>query len=136
MITKSILGTFKHSAINTLMLKKDLFRWKDSNGDIYDDDPTMLKLIFLEVNPATKISLQFHKDIISSARLGGYGNNVNSMLNAVENAYDTIISNKVSYDDYNIHIFKASNDSKKTNTNKSPINPERLVYKGAKRTID
>ena len=26
MIAKSILGTFKHSAINTLMLKKDLFR--------------------------------------------------------------------------------------------------------------
>ena len=26
MIAKSILDTFKHSAINTLMLKKDLFR--------------------------------------------------------------------------------------------------------------
>ena len=29
-----------------------------------------------------------------------------------------------------------SNDSKKTITNKCPINPERLVYKGPKRTID
>ena len=47
------------------------------------------------------------KDIISSAKLGGYGNNVNSMLNAVENAYDTIISNKGSHDDYIMHIFKA-----------------------------
>ena len=100
MIAKSILGTFKHSAINTLMLKKHLFRWKDSNDDTHDDGPTMLKLIVLEVNTATKISLQFHKDIISSARLGGYGNNVNNMLNAVENAYDTIVSNKGYHDDY------------------------------------
>ena len=48
MIDKSIIGTFKRLSINTLMLKKDLFRWKDSNGDTQDDGPTMLKLIFLE----------------------------------------------------------------------------------------
>ena len=88
------------------MLKKHLFRWTDSNGDTHDDDPIIMKLIFLEANLATKISLLFHKDIILSKYLGGYGNNVNSMLNDVENAYDTIISNKSFHDEYVIHIFK------------------------------
>ena len=78
----------------------------------HDDGPTLLKLIFLEVNPATKVSLQTHKDIITSAKLGGYGNNVSTMLNAMENAYDTIISNQGSHDDYVMHIFKALLTSK------------------------
>ena len=107
MVAKSILGALKPSAVNTIMLKKQYFRWTDSSGDTHDDCPNLLKLFFLEVNPSTKISLQHHKYIISSASLGGYGNNVNNMLNGVEHAYDTIISNKGTHDDYAMHIFKS-----------------------------
>ena len=60
---------------------------------IFYHGPTLLKSIFLKVNPATKISLQTYKDIISKAKLAGYGNDVNSMLNAQEKAIKTIIDN-------------------------------------------
>ena len=97
----------KPAAVITIMHKKKFFRWTDADGDTHDDGPTLLKLIFLEVNPATKVYLQTQKDIITSAIFGGYGNNVSAMLNAMENAYDTIISNQGSHDDYIMHIFSA-----------------------------
>ena len=112
MIAKAILGMLKPSAKVTIMLKKDIFRWTDTDGDTHDDGPTLLKLIFLEVNPATKVSLQTHKNTITAARLGGYGNNVSTMLNAMECAYDIIISNSGSHDDYIMHIFQAILSSK------------------------
>lgn len=68
------------------MHKKDIFRWTDTDGDTHDDEHILLKLRFLEVNLATKISLQHHKNIISSTKLGGFGNNVTTMLNTMENA--------------------------------------------------
>ena len=107
MIAKAILGMLKPAAVVTIMHKKKLFRWTDTDGDTHDDGPTLLKLIFLEVNPATKVSLQSHKTIISSAKLGGYRNNVSTKLNAMENAYDTIISNQGSHDDCIMHIFSS-----------------------------
>ena len=80
--------------------------------DTHNDGPTLLKLIFLEVNPATKVSLQHHNNIISSAKLGGFGNFLTTMLNAMENAYDKIISNQGSHDDYMIFTFSILLSSK------------------------
>ena len=58
LVAKSIMRALKALAVNTIMLKKQYFRWTDLSGDTHDDGPTLLKLIFLEVNPATKIYLQ------------------------------------------------------------------------------
>ena len=107
MIAKAILGMLKPNAVTTIMHKNKLSRYIDSDGNTHDDGPTLLKLIFLEVNPATRVSLQNHKPIISSAKSGGYGNNVVTILNVMENTYDTIITNNGSNDDYIIHLFNS-----------------------------
>ena len=64
------------------------------------------------MSPATKVSLQIHKDITIKARLNGYGNNAKTMLNAMKNAYNTIITNSGYHDDYISHIFEAVLSSK------------------------
>ena len=68
MVTKTIFGMLKSSARQTLMLKKDLFSWTTPDGMIKYDGPTIL---FMEVNPSTKISLQDYKNVISKASLDG-----------------------------------------------------------------
>ena len=60
----------------------------------------------------TRIYLQSHKDIISKAKLAGYGNDVNSMLNAKEKSFDTIIDNNGTHDDFMIHLFNSLLSSK------------------------
>lgn len=105
-------GMFTSSAKQFMMLKKNQLRWTNTNGEIFDDGPTLLKLIFLEVNPETKISLQSHKVIISKANLSGYGNDVNVMLNVQEKTFNTITDNNGSHDDFMIHLFNSLLSSK------------------------
>ena len=71
------------------------------------DGSILSKLIFLEVNPATKIFLPSHSDIVSKAKLSNYGNDMNLMLNAQEEVHNTIIGNNVSHGDLMIHLFNA-----------------------------
>ena len=57
MIAKALLGMFKSGALNTIMLKKKLFQYKTFADKVYEDGPTILKLIFMEASPATRTSL-------------------------------------------------------------------------------
>ena len=107
MIAKALLGMFKSGALNTIMLKKKLFQYKTSADKIYEDGPTILKLIFQEASPATRTSLIHWKEIISGAKLGAYQNNVHTMLNAMQKAYEEIINNDEQHSDYMIHLFAA-----------------------------
>ena len=107
MIAKALLGMFKAGALNTIMLKKNLFQYKGDTDKTYDDGPTILKLIFMEANPATRTSLIMWKEIISGAKLSAYQNNVHYMLNAMQKAYEEIINNDEQHSDYMIHLFNA-----------------------------
>ena len=98
---------FKSGALNTIMLKKNLFQYKGDTDKTYDDGPTILKLIFMEANPATRTSLIMWKEVISGAKLSAYQNNVHYMLNAMQKAYEEIINNDEQHSDYMIHLFNA-----------------------------
>ena len=112
MVAKTIFGMLKPSAYQTIMLKKDEFSWTTVDGIIKYDGPTILKLIFLEINPSTKISLQDYKSVISKASLDGYRNNVSEMLNSMQKAYHHIVENEGTHDDYLLHIIDAIMTSK------------------------
>ena len=107
MVAKTIFGMLKPSAYQTMMLKKDEFSWTTVDVIVKYDGPTILKLIFLEVNPSTKISLQDYKSVISKASLDGYRNNVSEMLNSMQKAYHHIIENDGTHDDYLLHLIHA-----------------------------
>lgn len=79
MIARTIRGMLKDTSLATLNLNRKNWTWIDGY-DEHEDGPTMLKYLFLEVNPSTVISILKYKQLIEEAKLSAYGNCVNSML--------------------------------------------------------
>ena len=79
MIARTIRGMLKDASLATLNLNKKHWTWIDGD-DEHEDGPTMLKYLFLEVNPSTVISILKCKQLIEEAKLSTYGNCTNTML--------------------------------------------------------
>ena len=59
MIAKTIKGMLKVAALATLNLNKKHWTWYDGDEE-FEDGTTMLKYLFLEINPSTIISMEKH----------------------------------------------------------------------------
>ena len=106
MIAKTIIGILKDAAIMTLSLNKKHWTWKDGDEE-YEDGPTMLKYLFLDLDPSTTINLEKYKTLLENAKLPAYGNCINTVLSKMQLAYDHIIENDGTHDDFLRHVFKA-----------------------------
>ena len=106
MIAKTIIGILKNAAIMTLSLNKKHWTWKDGDEE-YDNGPTMLKFLFLDLDPSTTINLEKYKTLLENAKLPAYDNCINTMLSKMQLAYDHIIENDGTHDDFLRHVFKA-----------------------------
>ena len=106
MIAKTITGILKDVAIMTLSLNKKHWTWKDGDEE-YEDGPTMLKFLFLDLDPSTTINLEKYKTLLENAKLPAYGNCIKTMLSKMQLAYDHIIENDGTHDDFLRHVFKA-----------------------------
>ena len=106
MIAKTIIGILKDAAIMTLSINKKHWTWKDGDEE-YEDGPTMLKFLFLDLDPSTTINLEKYKTLLENAKLPAYGNCINTLLSKMQLAYDHIIENDGTHDDFLRHVFKA-----------------------------
>ncbi len=51
------------------MLQKPKFQWTDSGGNVYNDGPTMLKIIMDGINPSTRVGVSALQAQIEKATL-------------------------------------------------------------------
>ena len=68
---KTIRSILKDVCLATLNLKKIQWTWIDGY-DKHEDVPTMLKFLFLEVNPSTVISILKYNTMIEEVKLSVY----------------------------------------------------------------
>ncbi len=66
--------------LKNLMLQKSPFQWTDMTWNVYNDGPTMLKVILDSINPLTRVRLFAFKAWIEKATLGKLGNDVKKIL--------------------------------------------------------
>ena len=114
MIGKWIRNLLTKQGKRKLMLKKKKFQYKNADGSTEDDGPTMFKLIYDMVKPATRAGLSSLKLKMTKFKLSDYGEDITEMLTAMEDTYDEILTLGGEHDDYILNLF----ESLKTSSNK------------------
>ena len=89
-IARTVRRMLKDASLATLNLNKKQWTWIDNDNE-HEDVPTMLKFLFLEVNPSTVISILKYKQITEETKLSAYGNFVNFMLSKMQESHDNIL---------------------------------------------
>jgi len=107
MISKAIEAHIAKKSFKALLLEKADFCWKDPNGTLNHDGPTMLWKVLRSCHPDTVVGFEDNKNIIEQATLAKYNNNVIDMLTDMQENFDYIIANRGSHDDFLRHIYKA-----------------------------
>ena len=76
MILKTIEGHFSTATLTKLKNNSDKFRWKETNGQFFDEGLTMLFLLVKDCNPSVRIGVKSLKKNVESARLPAFQHNV------------------------------------------------------------
>ena len=107
MISKAIEGHFGSNALTTLRNQKEKFRWTDSRGQIFNDGPTMLKILVDICNPTVRVGVETYKKKIENTRLNQYSHNVSSCMESIVTNYNMILEQEGSHDNIIRDIFNA-----------------------------
>ena len=108
MIAKCIENNVTNASWKKILLRQKDFTWVDLvTNELRFDGPTMLWIIFNTIKPSTTIGLENYKLKIEKARMNRYNHNVVDMLDEIEEAYNTIVRQGGSHDDYMQHILDA-----------------------------
>lgn len=107
MIGQFILGLFSKAALNTIVMKKHLYTWRSTNGDVYLDGALMLQIIMDHINPSTRVGVTHLKDLLRDAKLSQHNNNVLSLTEKMDSTYQEILNRGGSHDDYIKDLFEA-----------------------------
>jgi hypothetical protein len=108
MIAKRIENSIAPSSWKTLMLRKKDFTWiNTTTGEVHFDGATLLFILFLTINPSTRVGVSGLKQLISKATLAAFGHNVIDMLNDMASNYARILELGGSHEDYLLHLFAA-----------------------------
>ena len=76
------------------LLKKDKFSFYNAaTGEVEYDGPSMMFLLFQKTDPSTIVGLDSILKLIENSKLVKHGNNVDSMLAAIEGLYKILCDN-------------------------------------------
>ncbi len=93
-VAKLIENSLTPLGWSDLMLYKDKFSYVDqATGEILFDGPTMLKLIYLKVDPDTLVGMESLRVKLEKAQSSEHGNDVDVMLKMLEGTYKILKDN-------------------------------------------
>ena len=107
MIAKVINGHFTIASLTNLRNSSDKYRWKDANGQYFDDSPTMLKILLDDCNPSTRVGVEDLKKKIEGARLANFKHNVSKCMDYIKSNYKLILEAEATHDNIVRDIFNA-----------------------------
>ena len=114
------------------MSQKQHFQWS-MNGSFEYDGPTAAFLLMESVNPNTRVGVTSLKKKIRETRLGGFNNNVRTMLNSIQSDYTEVyfsLAKQYELKEEEIYIYGKFNNYALTQENKMIYNPSLEVYEG------
>ena len=107
MIAKRIKASLDKASMKSLNLEKSKFQWRDANGTIHNDGPTMLYLILTKVNPSVRVGISSLKQNLMSANLPKFQHNVIKLLDYMSEQMLQIKDKQGSHDDFTLNLFNA-----------------------------
>ena len=107
MIAKRIKATLDKASMKSLNLEKAKFQWKEANGAIQNDGPTMLFIILTKVNPSVRVGISSLKSNLMTATMPKFQHNVIKMLDYMSAQMVKIREQQGSHDDYTLNLFNA-----------------------------
>ena len=90
-IFKAIQGHFSNSTLIQLNNSSSKFRWLESNGEHFDDGPTMLKTLMDDCNPSVRVGVENIKKKIENARLNHFKGDVSECMSDIAANYRLIL---------------------------------------------
>ena len=72
-----------------------------------EDGPTMVYLIFNEIQPNTAVGVSGLKDELESINSAKFNHNMKDILDHIQSHYEEILENNTTHDDIILHTFRA-----------------------------
>ena len=107
MICKSIEEHFANSILTALRNSKDKHQWINSNGQIFNDGPTMLFILMGICNPTVRVGVESLKKKIEAARLPAFNHDVSRCMDYMVTNYNLIIEQEETHDNIIRDVFNA-----------------------------
>ena len=107
MIAKRIERSLDKNSLKSLTIHKAKYEWKETNGIINNDGPTMLYLLLTKINPSVRVGISTLKTNLATATLPKFSHNVDQLFDFMETQYKEIKSKGGRHDDYTLNIFNA-----------------------------
>ena len=97
------------SGWDDLMLQQHKFAFMDITGMKSYDGPTLLKVLFKEIDPTASVNVELHRQSIEGAKIQEHKGNVIKMCMSIERHFQAIVKNGHAYDaeTYRRHILDA-----------------------------
>ena len=98
MIAKHIQGYLKKDDIEVLKTNRDNISWRDTNGIVEEDEPTMLWL-FNQCNPFTRVGVSELKEDLRRATSAKHKHNVKNLNDYMGKKYHDILDRNHTHED-------------------------------------
>ena len=109
MIAKRIENSLDKVSLKSLMLDKKKFQWREADGTVNNDGPTMLWLILSKINPSVRVGVSALKTNLQTANMAKFKHNVAEMLDYMLFQYNQIYEHNGSHEDFTLNLYSALN---------------------------